>query len=651
MKIAQYTALACSLLLLCRPAAADEASAARQSRAMLSPDYAVLILPETVITAERVEQELTAVGRSVEVRTRRELDEQKVEDLTESLQDVSGVRAVNTGGPGAPGLAYVEFRGFPTRGTQVLLNGMALRDPSSVTGTYESFLPELTLDDIDHVEVLKGATGVLYGSDGQSGAVNLITRQPEEGAHASAAFEGGSYNTYKESGFLNYGADEQGAVLGVTHIGSEGLDAHGDYENTTFFGTGSVFLADDTLQIKPIVRTVNYQLDLDTSPTVDAQGELLPNQDTPKNRVEATSYLVGATADYKAREDLSSRLNAYFIDNSRAYLFDFSGFESTSNFDGSSLNFDWQLTRALDSLNSKITGGLNYEHQDYKTISDMTNEAQRDLAGAFVFDHTTLIDERLELAAGARVTHISDIDKNVPTFEGSAVYNVPVVESRLHGSIAEGFRAPTLFESQGRMADFNTGQVVEVGNRALDVEEALTFDAGIEQPLLGEVLTLDVTYFQIEADDTILFDYAGMTHLNSAGGKSRGVESSLLYHPKDWFYLRAAYTNVGEADQGDGERRTRVPYNWFSASSAAKWRMFTFSTEFLYRDSQQLAFFGTAERLTEPGVGVVNAALICSLTDNIELYAKARNIFDQDYTEGGYTMPGASLYGGVRLKL
>lgn len=193
----------------------------------------VITLPETTVTATRINQDIDTIGRSVAVRDEEEFSKQQNYNITDALQTVPALRTTSLGGPGSPGVAPLEIRGFRTGGTQLLLNGMKLNDPSAISGTFDNFIPHLDLHDISQVDILKGGSGVLYGSDGQGGAVNLLMREPLKGLRAEASIEAGSFDTLSESAALNYGGESQGVIATVSRTDSNGFDIHDDYEATT----------------------------------------------------------------------------------------------------------------------------------------------------------------------------------------------------------------------------------------------------------------------------------------------------------------------------------------------------------------------------------------------------------------------------------
>ena len=609
-------------------------------------------LPTVVVTASRSETELKNIGRSIDTRDAEEIDAQKVTTLSEALQTVAGVSMPAIGGPGTPGLTPLEIRGFRSGGTKLLYDGMVLDDPTSVSGTYESFYSYQSTFDISTIEVLKGSAGVLYGSDAQAGAVNLIPFAPHDGAKGTFLLEGGAYESLSEGVMLNYGQCGSGAVGSFFHDATNGLDANGDYQNSVVALKGMVSIIEDKLAVSPVLRAINASTDLDTSPALSTEGNLITNQDTEKNNVDADAYLLGLSGEYSYDQRASSKIAVYYNNTERHYLFDFSGFESRSRHEGQSLHVENQNTIEVPELQSKLTAGVEFVHQKIDSYSEPVRDiAQRDQYGAYIYDQSALIKDRWDLALGFRLTHVTDISKAFPTLESSMVLQLPETSGRIHGSIAQGFCAPTLFESKGQMQDFNTGEIITVGNSNLEEEKSRSWDVGYEQKLGSDKLLADLTFFQIKSDQTILFDYANNTHVNGGGGNTQGLEFSTLAIPTDWLSSRLALTYLDQADGLDNTRRQREPWQWWTWSNYAHYNDLGFTTILRYRGSQLLDFYGTSERYKENAVTTLDAVLSYKLTKEAEVFLKANNIFNVEYTEAGYSMPDASYYLGVKVIL
>lgn len=613
---------------------------------------ALVPVPEIFITADKFEESIDNISRSVEVRTAEEVEHLQARSLTEAAQNVSGVRITEVGGPGAPGLNPIEIRGFATKGSQVMLNGMTLNDPSSVNGTFENFYSSLTVFDLQRTEFLKGAAGVLYGSDSQAGAINMILQDPEVGMRSAAQIETGSYNTLSTNALLNAGVEKGGLVLSGSHFDTEGIGKVRDFESTTASAYGEVELVRDAVTIKPLFRFIDSNSDIDNQPSATEDGQIIPNQATERNNSDVRSSMFALTAETSPMMFVEQTTNVYFLRNDRDFFFDFDGFISTSEFQGDSFNADHQTTFAVDALKSKLSVGVDYEHQQVDNNSGgVLDKAQRDQTALYVYNKTGLMDELLQIGAGARVSTISDISKTIAKLETSASYLFPESDTKLHSSIAQGYRAPTLFESKGNLLDYTTGEVVKVGNQNLDEEESLSWDFGVEQGLFDEMFVFDTTFFQIDADETIIFDYPGQTHLNGGGGKTQGIENALLFKPVDNFYLRGSYTHLDSAEGLEGARRQRTPRNWYALTAVGQLGAFTASGELRYRDTQNLEFFGVPTAVEEDDVTVFDVAVTYTATPYLKLFVRGDNIFDVDYTEAGYLMPRATVFGGVKVEL
>jgi vitamin B12 transporter len=610
------------------------------------------IFPSSFVTATRIPTNIDKLGRPADARSEIELEQRQNRTLSESLQTVSGLRLNNIGGPGAPGAMPIEIRGFRSGGTQLMVNSLTLSDPSAISGTFDNFFPSISTNELRSIEVLKGSTGVLYGSDGQAGAINLILKTPERGTVFNALLEGGSYGTYRENAAVGYGSEQFGFRSSVSRTDSNGLDAHGNFENTVVTSLAKVTSENESLSFNPLLYLVSSKLDLDSNPTVGTNGELIPAQDTELNNSKLFGYLLGGTFELAPNETNATKLSVYYVRSERDFFFDFDGFESISNYQGDSFNVDLQTIFDLPTINSKLSLGLESEHQKSSSnASGLEDISARDQFAGFIYNQASFLDEQLQIAGGARLTYITDISKTVPTLEGSIQAAIPDTIFKLHSSIAQGFRAPTLFESKGVLSDFDTGETIRVGNSQLEEEQALSWDIGIRANSNNDLFSADITFFQIHSKETIIFDFGNYTHLNGGSGNTQGLESSILLRPCEYLYFRAAYTYLDEADVQNGGRRQRTPRNWYAISAVATHGNFIFSPELRFRDSQRLEFFGESERLNEAGVTLLDATASYSISKQVQIFIRAENIFDVNYTEAGFNMPNASAYAGLKISI
>ena len=93
----------------------------------------------------------------------------------------------------------VYMRGAATGNTLILIDGIPINDASTIANTFD--INHLPLDNIERIEILKGAQSTLYGSDAVAGVIHIITRkQSDKPVSVSGTIAGGSFNTYKVVG-------------------------------------------------------------------------------------------------------------------------------------------------------------------------------------------------------------------------------------------------------------------------------------------------------------------------------------------------------------------------------------------------------------------------------------------------------------------
>ena len=154
----------------------DSARAVRRDSVARAP----VMLDAIVVTAARREQRLKDAVVTIELVTRRELEQSGSSDVAGALVGRTGVQ-LDGGVPSGSGLL---LQGFGSQRVLVLLDGQPLA--GRINGNFDvSRLPTAM---IERVEVVKGPQSTLYGSDAIGGVVNLITRQPDGAfdAHAQA---------------------------------------------------------------------------------------------------------------------------------------------------------------------------------------------------------------------------------------------------------------------------------------------------------------------------------------------------------------------------------------------------------------------------------------------------------------------------------
>ena len=137
-------------------------------------DYTkVYPMKEIVVTATRTDKDVNNVGRSVTLITNEQMKTSVYNNLAELLSRQEGIYVVGTGQN--PGMIQSLFmRGANNNQTAIMVDDVRITDPSSPNNALD--LKELSLTNLDRVEIVRGAHSTLYGSSAIGGVINLITK-------------------------------------------------------------------------------------------------------------------------------------------------------------------------------------------------------------------------------------------------------------------------------------------------------------------------------------------------------------------------------------------------------------------------------------------------------------------------------------------
>ncbi len=128
-------------------------------------------LKEVVVTATKTEKEPQDVTQDVTVITSDQIQRSAAQTAAEVIDRASGIKITESGGPGS--VTEVNIRGANAEQVLILLDGRRLNSPSA--GGYDMSNLPVPLEDIERIEIVRGASSALYGADAVGGVVNIIT--------------------------------------------------------------------------------------------------------------------------------------------------------------------------------------------------------------------------------------------------------------------------------------------------------------------------------------------------------------------------------------------------------------------------------------------------------------------------------------------
>lgn len=507
-------------------------------------DSAVDLSP-IVVTAEREAVPLARVSSSVTVLRGDDLRSRGVTTLADALREVPGAAVVSTGSYG--GATSLFLRGGESDYVKVLIDGVAVNQAG---GAFN--FNALTLDDVDRIEVVRGPTSVLYGTDAVTGVIQIFTRQGHGPFSADAAIRGGTFGSRRAEGSASA---EQGRLAWSVAGSGERTDGiypfNSGWSNSAGAGQVRYRLSDATM-VRGALRlgsdTYHY-------PT-DAGG--LPVDSNTVNGHEATTLTLGMdhaldpTLRYTVqgtlhRETTSSR-------NDRDSPGDTVGFGYASRAEGAMLrrgvearltlapSASWSLTTGSEVVFDQEVRQPGYSVSNFGFGEDSSTTGRAEHTRRNVGTYLQLLVEpstAWTLTAGARLDDNEAFGQFLTTRAG--VVRQLGNGFRLRGSYGTAFKTPTLEETYGN-SDFS------VGDPGLKPERSESWEVGADRDLAGGRWTVGITWFDQRFRDLVQYAYVASgqpTYFNIAAAKAFGTDLSLTYRPVTTVALTGAFTLLG----------------------------------------------------------------------------------------------------------
>ena len=591
-------------------------------------------LEEVVVTATKVPTSEREIGSSVTVITEEEIKAKGYTAVKEVLKGSLGLDVVSAGGPGAQ--TSVFLRGANGYHTLVLIDGMEAGDSSGTQRLFD--FANLTVENIERIEIVRGPQSVLYGADAMGGVINIITKRWVKDPTLYVGAEGGSFSTARQ--FVGVGAanDWVDFSFAFSHIRTEGFstideDLPGVEEDDPWEN----FTVSSRLGIAPtdwLDFGVSFRLH-------DGMTELDDGyfyQDVEGYHMNKQELFIRPHLQVAAFNGFWEQTFAYgFTTHSKAFIDDPWG---DSDYDGEKHEVSWQNNLYLHKTNT-LTLGFEYEKEAAESTFMDPESAYtysifaQDQIKLFDISYTTL---------GVRWDHHKEFGDHT-TFRVTQAFVFDKIGTTIKGSIGTGFRAPSLYELY---APPFFG--MPVGNPNLDPEESIGWDVGAEQSLFNDLIILGVTYFHNEFDDLIDYDFV-LGYVNVDDAETWGIESFIEVLPFKDLSARVMYTYTHTEDD-EGLPLLRRPLH--KAGLNARYRFLddrgTANLDLLYVGERDDVNASVGSRVEVDDYVVVNLSGSFKVHKYVEVFARIENLFNENYEEVfGYGTPGISAYGGIKL--
>lgn len=605
----------------------------------------IIATDQIVITASRGPQAEAESPASVTI-----IDPERIERLGEplvaALLRLVPSSAVAISGP-AGSLTEVRLRGAESNHTLLFIDGIRANDPAA--GNIPRF-ELLNADMISRIEVVRGPQSALWGSEAIGGVIAVNGIAEARGYAASA--EGGSFGFARASASASVtagAASLSGAVAGQRAAGIDSFSGAGDtdgYRNLSARWRGTYALFENLeLGAAGFALTARNQFDGYDLVTFEHTDTF----DTSRNRLAAArvwAHLGAAASAWRAR------IGGSLLGSSQR-----------NRQDGNPINRTRGGRRTLDAQveHRLVTGAI-----DHRLIAAVEDERETFHARDVIYGGASDQDRArghqaltLEWRAAAKpiTADVALRRDRFSRFKDATSLRASLLADlgsgfALAGAYAEGIAQPTFFDLYG----FFPGNFI--GNPSLVPESSRGVEASIRfrKPQFRASLS---AYRQRLHDEIVdVFDPA--TFLQSTvnrGGSSRrsGVEAEMAWSPSPAVRLSASYALLDATQPDSGgvsqSRELRRPRHSGSIAADGTLRRWSYGASLAlvgsHLDRREIFPFNVVR--LKPYT-LVNARLAFAVKSDVEVFARASNLFDERYRDAAdYRTEGRGLYLGVRL--
>ena len=430
-------------------------------------------LDPLIVTATRSAERLSRTTRSVTVISAEDMAAQGVQTVADALRSVPGLDVLRTGSLGAT--TSIFTRGSESDHTAVLIDGVKVN--VLLDGKFD--MADLSVDNVERIEVVRGPASTLYGSTATGGVIHIITKRGSGPLSANLNVSGGSFNTHAHRATVSGGTTWGGLSVSASRVESDGhLAFNNQYDNANV-ALRADLSPDERTNVDLTLRYIDseYHFPTDGAGRVVFHNKYQTTHETALGLRGARALLPGWNSSLQF--GLHQRKRRSYPESPGEVIF------VTSE---KRLSIDWQSV--LDFRLGNVTLGAAHEDDE-----DTENDFRRHNTAGYAQLRVKLL-EPVVLVGGLRVDEHSTFGTEL-TYQVSAAYFLSG-GTKLRAALGTGFREPLWGEL------FST--LWTVGNPDLDPERSLTWELGVEQRLWEDRLRLEGVFFSSRFTDLIEYN-------------------------------------------------------------------------------------------------------------------------------------------------
>ena len=534
-------------------------------------------------------------------------------DTLKAIQSLSGVNIIQYGGASGQ-VASLFLRGGLASDVLILVDGIELKDPSSPDRSID--ISFIDFNNVERIEVLKGPSSGIYGSDAMTGVIHIITKKPKMKDGIYSTITSGSYDTISSQKTIIKNLPKVRYQASLKTIYTKGIstvkEANAEPERIDddgYLENAIAFQADRKLsekfQTNVVLKYKHRELEYDDFNT----NENLPVEDP--NAESDQTYFLGM-----------AKLTANFIPNTlkSSFSFEHSLWNRKYKIDPTSEDFYRShmekfllLNHVKTSLFATSTLGLEYEKETMH--SESIKGKSTDTLGTF-------LEQRMDIdpffgAANIRYEHNSKAGDSL-SYRLSLGATIENTNATVRGSYGKSKRRPSLFQL------FDP----QYGNPDLEKESLKGFDLGLEYSWKNETI-YKANYFNYDAKNRVVWE--NQRYINLDKSKLSGIELGLS-HPlhKDKISFSGSYTHLIDANDKATDKRFvyRPKHTIHGALHFKPYKPVKLNLLIEHSGRRYVDSSNTSEL---PSHVLLHITANVQIKENSNLFFKVNNILDKQY--------------------
>jgi len=603
-----------------------------------------------VVTANAQPLDLDHTPAPVDLIGRQEIDQRQAVSFPDLLATQTGISLARTGTIG--GFTTIFVDGGNSSFTKVLIDGTPVNLPGG-----DLIYTNLTLDNIDKVELVHGAESALYGTDAMSGVIQVVshqgsTRIPEVNLFA----EGGGFSSARGGAQVSGLLHKFDYSVAGSYFHTDGQGINDAFLNRSFAGNLGYSFSDSN-QLRLTVRS-NASFAGTPGQTLLGPGFSDPTAFDDERQLSGNLSWTFKTGSHWVHR--ISGMEARFLDTN--------GFPDFNFFETAQFNRAGFLEQSTYSFHQgAISAGYQYEveNADPNNLSGL--HARRNNQAGFL-DARWQPLSRLTLSAGARAEANTNFGTRVVPRAG-AVYALRRSrglwgDTRAKVSYGQGIEEPTIFES------FDSDPC-NPGNPSLRPQRSRTVNAGIDQYFSDDRFRISTAFFANEFRDLIdqevgppnpiCFSGHEMLFFNIDSARARGLNWSGEAHLNHWLVLKGNYayddTRVlktvvtAPAVEQPGNHLLRRPVNSGNLWLNATFHRVNFNLAGYFTGARTDSDFDGLGFTRNPGYARFDFATSYNFGRGISFTGRVTNFLDKHYQEAiGFPALGRDFRLGMNYR-